>query len=208
MILITVGTEKFPFDRLMNWLNRLINKGVLNPKIEEVVVQYGSCTIIPSQVKSFCILPGQEFLKLIAKARLIIAHCGEGTIDLLSKVNQPFILVPRLSKFGEHIDDHQEELANVLKVKGINVASSIEDLENFILSPVLKSIQISPAVYYARASIMLEQFLKAESLVSQQSNLNKKRRYLSTFSKFFSSCEYLLINSLALSGVKARLKSS
>ena len=30
MILITVGTEKFPFNRLMIWLERLIIKGFLN----------------------------------------------------------------------------------------------------------------------------------------------------------------------------------
>ena len=106
MILITVGTEKFPFNRLMNWLETLILKGTLNPQQEEVVVQYGSCTIIPSQVKSFQVVPGLQFQELVKKARLIIAHCGEGTIDLLSKINKPFLLVPRSVELNEHVDDH------------------------------------------------------------------------------------------------------
>ncbi|MGF1489341.1 MAG: glycosyltransferase [Prochloraceae cyanobacterium] len=127
MILITVGTEKFSFNRLMNWLETLILKGTLNPQQEEVVVQYGSCTIIPSQVKSFQVVPGVQFQELVKKARLIIAHCGEGTIDLLSKINKPFLLVPRSVALNEHVDDHQIELANALQDQGINIAHSISD---------------------------------------------------------------------------------
>jgi UDP-N-acetylglucosamine transferase subunit ALG13 len=45
MILVTVGTEKFAFDRLMQWVDRLIEEGFI-PAEEEVIVQYGSCTIV------------------------------------------------------------------------------------------------------------------------------------------------------------------
>ena len=160
MILITVGTEKFPFNRLMNWLETLILKGTLNPQQEEVVVQYGSCTIIPSQVKSFQVVPGLQFQELVKKARLIIAHCGEGTIDLLSKINKPFLLVPRSVELNEHVDDHQIELANALQEQGINVANSIADLEQFLLQPVLTPIAASPLDYYKQASLMLNELVK------------------------------------------------
>lgn len=171
MILITVGTEKFPFDRLMNWLDRLISKGFLNPKKEEIVVQYGSCTILPSGVRGFSIIPSHQFQELVKKARLIIAHCGEGTIDLLSKINKPFILVPRSERLGEHVDNHQQELAEALKEKGINVAASIEDLEVFLSNPFLIPIEFSPAAYYAEASKMLELLFSLESSATNSNNL-------------------------------------
>ena len=161
MILITVGTEKFPFNRLMNWIDKLISKGFLNPEQEEIVVQYGSCTVLPSEVRGFRIVPGNQFQELVKKARLIIAHCGEGTIDLLSEVNKPFILVPRSERLGEHVDDHQQELAEALKEKGINVANCSQDLENFLASPQLTPISAGPTAYYARACSMLEQLFNS-----------------------------------------------
>ena len=161
MILITVGTEKFPFNRLMIWLERLIIKGFLNPEKEQIIVQYGSCTILPSGVKGFSVVPGSQFQELVKKARLIIAHCGEGTIDLLAQVNKPFILVPRSEDLGEHVDDHQQELAEALKDKGINVARCSQDLEDFLAAPQLTPISAGPTAYYARACSMLEQLFNS-----------------------------------------------
>ena len=94
MILVTVGTEKYPFNRLMQWLDSLIEQGFIDPQQEEVVVQYGSCTIVPEGVKNHTVLPETDFLGLVEEARIIIAHCGEGTIDLLDSLKKPFILVP------------------------------------------------------------------------------------------------------------------
>ena len=135
----------------------------MNPEFEEIVVQYGSCTVIPSKVKSFSLLPGQQFHDLVAKARLIIAHCGEGTIDLLAQIKKPFILVPRQYDIREHVDDRQKDLGDALKEKGINVASSIEDLEVFLNNPLFTSIEVSPAIYYANASAMLERLFAVEN---------------------------------------------
>jgi len=161
MILITVGTEKFQFDRLMIWLDKLILKGILNPEREEIVVQYGSCTVLPSGVKGFSVVPGSQFQELVKKARLIIAHCGEGTIDLLSQINKPFILVPRSEQLGEHVDDHQQELAEALQEKGVNVANCSQDLENFLVEPQLTPISAGPSAYYAKACSMLEELFNS-----------------------------------------------
>ncbi len=162
MILITVGTEKFPFNRLMNWLDTLITSGFLNPQNEEIVVQYGSCTVLPSQVKGFHIIPGNQFLELVQKARLIIAHCGEGTIDLLSQMNKPFLLVPRCKDLGEHVDNHQLELAQALQTQGINVAHCPQDLEDFLADPQFTPIVAGPTDYYATACSMLEELFNSD----------------------------------------------
>jgi hypothetical protein len=52
----------------------------------------------------------------------------------LASLNKPYVLVPRLSKYGEHVDDHQLELAHALEQKGVQIARSPADLVKFIKS--------------------------------------------------------------------------
>ncbi|BFM39461.1 glycosyltransferase [Synechocystis sp. LKSZ1] len=159
MILITVGTEKFPFNRLMTWIDRLIEQQFINPNEEEIIVQYGSCTIQPQGVKAYQVLPSQDFQALVAEARLIIAHCGEGSIDLLAKAGKPYILVPRSGQFGEHVDDHQVELARSLARQQVPIAYTPGDLVRFLQAPVFVEIPATPTQYYAQASQLLHQDL-------------------------------------------------
>ena len=53
MILVTVGTERFPFNRLMEWIDSLIQQNLVQPDREEIIIQYGSCTITPQGTKIF-----------------------------------------------------------------------------------------------------------------------------------------------------------
>ena len=157
MILVTVGTEKFSFNRLMQWIDDLIKQDLIQPEKEEVVIQYGACSIIPDGVKGYSILKETDFLSLVEEARLIIAHCGEGTIDLLALINKPFILVPRSHHFQEHIDNHQVELAEQLATQGIPIANCSEDLVHFLAKPFVAEFPVTPAEYYTQASCLLEE---------------------------------------------------
>lgn len=132
MILFTVGTEKFPFNRLMTWLKMLINEGFIQ---EEIVVQYGSCTNCPPKVRAYSFLPESQFQELVQQSRLVISHCGEGTILLLDAVHKPYILVPRCRSLREHIDDHQMELAVALEQEKVPIAWSLEDVLIYLKSP-------------------------------------------------------------------------
>jgi UDP-N-acetylglucosamine transferase subunit ALG13 len=134
MILVTVGTEKYPFNRLMLWIDLLNKYGFLDYEQEEVIVQYGNCTILPAGVKVYKLLPEKDFTRFLDKARLVIAHCGEGTMDLLTEKEKSFILVPRQHRFGEHLDDHQLELAEVLRELAFPIAYSPGDLVRFLLT--------------------------------------------------------------------------
>lgn len=132
MILVTVGTEQFPFNRLMSWLQVLINRGFIQ---EEIVVQYGSCTNWPSGIRAYSLLAQDQFQELIQQARLIVSHCGEGTVLLLEATRKPYILVPRSQRFGEHVDDHQIELAVALAEIEVPIAWSPGDLVKFLALP-------------------------------------------------------------------------
>lgn len=132
MILVTVGTEQFPFNRLMGWIRVLINRGFIQ---EEIVVQYGSCTDLPSGVKAYSLLAQDQFQELVQQARLLVGHCGEGTVLLLAATSKPYILVPRSQRFREHVDDHQIELAVALAQVAVPIAWSPGDLVRFLALP-------------------------------------------------------------------------
>ncbi len=137
MILVTVGTEQFPFNRLMQWLDLLIQKNLID---EDVVVQYGTCTYLPSGTTVYRMLKEDAFRDLIQKARVVIAHCGEGTVLLLDELQRPFILVPRSVRFQEHVDDHQVELALALTQMGVPMGWCPGDLVRFLDAPFQTSI--------------------------------------------------------------------
>ncbi len=138
MILVSVGTEKFPFNRLMKWVDLLLEKDLIGD--EEVVVQYGSSTLLPAGARVYRLLKEHDFHGLVKRARLVIAHCGEGTILLLDTLETPFLLVPRTQRFQEHVDDHQVELAHALAMIGVPIGWGPADLVRFLNQPSKVSI--------------------------------------------------------------------
>jgi UDP-N-acetylglucosamine transferase subunit ALG13 len=132
MILITVGTEQFPFNRLMSWIEVLLQTQTIQ---EDVVVQYGNSTILPAGARVYRFLPEDKFQELIQQARIVIAHCGEGSLLLLDSLDKPYILVARSQKYQEHVDDHQVELGLALSQINVPIAWSPGDLVRFINEP-------------------------------------------------------------------------
>jgi len=129
MILITVGTEQYSFNSLMDWIGLLMKEGMIE---EEVFIQYGASTRLPDDVKISKVIPEAQFKQLVGKSSAVIAHCGEGSTLLLEEFDKPYILVPRTVKFHEHVDDHQLELAEDLENQGVLVARSPADLVKFL----------------------------------------------------------------------------
>lgn len=132
MILTTVGTEPYPFNRLMSWLQVLVNRGLIQ---EELVVQYGSCTVWPESEDCFAEIPETKLIQLSDDARLIISDCDPHMLKWLDKTTKPYILVPRAQCYKEHIDDRQIELASNLALAGVPIAWSPGDLVRFLHSP-------------------------------------------------------------------------
>ncbi len=137
MIFITVGTEQYPFNRLMQWIEILLEADLIR---EEVVVQYGTCTTLPSGATVYRMLKEDAFRELIERSRLVIAHCGEGTVLLLDQLSTPYILVPRSQRFQEHVDDHQVELAMALAQMEVPIGWCPGDLVRFLEQPRHASI--------------------------------------------------------------------
>lgn len=108
MILVLTGTSKFPFYRLLKHLNVLKANNLIE---EEILAQVGHTEIKLSHITSLSFVDAIKLTQLIKSASLIISHAGTGSAQAVLKLNKPLILVPRLKKYNEAIDDHQLELS-------------------------------------------------------------------------------------------------
>jgi len=126
MIFVTVGMHYQGFERLIKKMDEIAEK------IEEkVIMQIGCTKYQPENAEFFDFVDADEkILDLFKQARVIVSHAGAGTLLVALSFGKPIIVVPRLKKFGEHVDDQQLELADVLSEAGKVIAVyDVEKLE-------------------------------------------------------------------------------
>lgn len=107
MIFITLGSQKFQFNRLLKAVDELINEGVIT---EPVFAQIGNSDYIPVNYEYKKFLDREEFAKKQEECDTVITHGGTGAIIGAVRKGKKVIAVPRLAKYGEHVDDHQLQL--------------------------------------------------------------------------------------------------
>lgn len=130
MILVIVGTERFPFDRLVAEIDSLKSKGFLG---DDVYIQLGPSRYRPTHCSWTRSLPFNEIVEKIKAAEFVITHAGAGTTLLCLHLNRRPILVTRRKQFGEHVDDHQTQLAaKMQKLDWADVAYDVRDLQRVI----------------------------------------------------------------------------
>lgn len=108
MIMVVCGTQKFPLNRLLEELDRLIEKGILT---QEVFAQIGHSTYEPKHYRWTRFMTGAEFEEKIGACELLLTHSGVGTILSGKKLGKPVLVYPRSAQYGEHVDDHQWQIA-------------------------------------------------------------------------------------------------
>ena len=115
MILVMLGTQNNSFHRLLEEIDRLIDKKVIN---EKVIVQAGYTKYSSDNMEIFGLIPQEELEKYQDKADLIITHGGVGSIIGSIKKGKKVIAVPRFHEYGEHVNDHQKEIVENFNEKG------------------------------------------------------------------------------------------
>lgn len=116
MIFVTLGSQKFQFDRLLEKVDELIDSGLI---CDEVFAQTGCSTYRPKHYGYKDFLDRDEFARYETRADLVITHGGTGSIIGAVKQGKKVIAVPRLAKYGEHVDDHQIQLIRQFGEMGI-----------------------------------------------------------------------------------------
>lgn len=131
MIFVAVGTEAYPFDRLIKMIDELKARKKIT---ENVFIQLGSCRYTPKFCRWKKWLPFDKMRANIKKARIVVIHAGTGTTLLCLHCRKKPILVPRKHKYGEHLDNHQKEFAEMMEgMKYAAVAESTAELEKCIV---------------------------------------------------------------------------
>lgn len=129
MIFLTVGTTKFPFNRLL----KAVDSAMIDFKKKESLIVQKGVSVYQFQYKKadvFQEVPFGKMIDFLKKSRQVICHGGLATVFLALKYgrNKPLV-VPRTKKFDEHVDDHQIFFARFLKKReGMEVVFPQEDL--------------------------------------------------------------------------------
>ena len=136
MITVILGTSPYPFHRAVSWLLTLIQDQVIN---ESVFIQSG-CTDISRLerhplVQTRALVSSGELTDLVNQSRLVISHAGQGSARMLVAQGASFILLPRLARYLEHVDDHQLSFSQATQQFGVNYCLDFEGLKRAVLTP-------------------------------------------------------------------------
>ncbi len=131
MVFVTVGTPTQKFSRLLQAVDHLVDSGFFRG--EPVFMQTGSTLGFVPHCSWTAFVPRAEFERLVAEASLIISHGGATVLEMVRLGKVP-VVMPRRKKYGEHVNDHQLELVELLAFEGRVVpAWEPEDLPGAIL---------------------------------------------------------------------------
>ena len=116
-IFMTLGSQKFQFDRLLKAADAL-------PSGDELFAQTGYSDYQPKNYAYKAFLDRDEFKKVMSGCDIVIAHGGTGAIIGAVKNRKKVIAVPRLARFGEHVDDHQLQIVEAFEHMGLILGCS------------------------------------------------------------------------------------
>lgn len=150
MIFVCVGSREYQFNRLLAKIDELIADGELN---EKVFAQIGQSDYLPKGYDYERFMSIDDFKEYQKKADIIISHGGTGALIGALKLGKQVIAVPRLEKYGEHIDDHQIQISSVLAEEGY--LRYVTDMDKLIEE--IRYLQSNPIVkQYNRPSYIME----------------------------------------------------
>lgn len=113
MIFVTVGTQEFSFDRLVSKIDGIARNDEMK---EDICIQYGKSYYVPMYCKlAQPFFSADEMGKLVDESDLVVTHGGVGTIISSLEKGKKVLVVPRLSKYHEHVDDNQLEIAEAFE---------------------------------------------------------------------------------------------
>lgn len=144
MIFVSLGSQKFQFNRLLTAIDQLIEEGKIQ---DEVFAQVGCSDYQPKHYRFQPFMNSDEFNKALQDADVIITHAGTGVIINAVKKGKKVIVVPRLGRYGEHVDDHQVQIAEMFRDLGFicacedcsQLAEKLEEVKTLQFKPYVSN---------------------------------------------------------------------
>lgn len=143
-LFVTVGTIRpYRFDAM---IDAVLSTGLAD---DRTVWQLGTTvrdglpgTAVPEMSRD-------DFEQCARAADVVVTHAGIGSLlDLLDMGIYP-VVVPRRAKRAEHVDDHQLQIASLVKHRGISLVTEVESLNK-------------SAILHASANAIINQVDKAD----------------------------------------------
>lgn len=120
---VSVGTQEgYPFDRLFESLVPLLKN------VDDVLWQTGDQDVSRFGIQGVGSVPHDEMNAAVSNADVVIMHAGTGSALTCMNAGKHAILVPRLKKYGEHVDDHQLQIARELALRGLATMRAASDI--------------------------------------------------------------------------------
>lgn len=126
-IFVTLGTiAPYEFGELARAIDRAV------PADIDINWQLGATSYVPSRGAVHVQLSDSEFGREVDLADLVVTHAGIGTLLGLLAKGSEVITVPRRRARGEHVDDHQTQIARVFGARGLVEYVELEELEKLL----------------------------------------------------------------------------
>ena len=150
LLLVTVGTDHHPFDRLVRWVDGWLDSpGGRAPGLR-CLLQTGTSAAPAGEsgaVRWQAYLEFEALQTAMRDAAAVVCHGGPGTILGARHMGAVPIVVPRQHRLGEHVDDHQVAFSRRLAAEGsVFLAESAADLRG-----LLERVAVEPAAFRASA---------------------------------------------------------
>ena len=133
MIFVTIGNDGRHFERLLDRIGILMEQN-----FDEFIVQFGNSKNNLNRcenIKPF--FDRQDFSRFLGAVDLIITHAGAGTLLQIAQQGKFPIVVPRLKKYQEHINNHQVDIASEFEKKGLcKIIYNINDLDLSLINDI------------------------------------------------------------------------
>ncbi len=135
-VLVTIGSEKYPFHRALRAMEG-VAAGL------ELTWQTGNTPLdqhsVPGEARAWW--PGDELAARVQASDVVVTHAGVGSILMVLRAGKCPVVIPRRGRLGEHIDDHQMQLAQILAERGVVVvANPADDLERCLSRAAARKI--------------------------------------------------------------------
>jgi UDP-N-acetylglucosamine transferase subunit ALG13 len=122
-VVVTLGTYRgYSFMRLVRRLLEVL------PAEAEVLWQTGDTDVSGLGIAGHEAIPEGDLSEAMREADLVIAHAGVGTALAAFEVGKCPLLVPRRFSLGEHVDDHQVQIAADLDERGLAISVDADEL--------------------------------------------------------------------------------
>lgn len=131
MVSVFLGTQDKSFKRIIDYILKLKEEGFLKGK--KIIIQMGQTKYDfknldkKYNIEFFDFKNEEEINKIIEKSDFVISHSGVGLLMSAIKLHKKIIIVPRLKKYKEHVNDHQVQIAENFKDENYGIVASNYD---------------------------------------------------------------------------------